>query len=293
MSEARVTVIISTMCEAARRVSLLRAIGSVRSQDVPGVVLLVVNGMRFDAELLEQLKADPGLRVEYRQEGSLPGAVRYGRSLVTTEFFSFLDDDDEYLPGALRTRIEPLLADATLDVVATNGYRGSGEQHIYLDKTDHINRDPLTAIIGRNWLASCGGLFRSTAIGVDYFDGKTKHFEWTLLAYRILFANRRVLFVDVPTFRVNDSPDSLSKSLEYQRASAAFYQHLLTLQPPARIRRALRRELSAAWHDLSEQYRRSGERARAWQCHWRSLIEPDGLRYLLYTRWLLLPSGNP
>lgn len=283
----RVAVIIPTLCDAGRRAGLLRAIDTVLTQDsVELETIILVNGDRYDPELLAQLRTDPRLRVVQQQVGSLPAALRNGRMEVTSDYFAFLDDDDEYLPGALRTRVAPMLHDADLDAVATNGYRGTGTES-YVEHPSQINRDPFGAMIRSNWLASCGGLFRSAAIHADYFDGKTKYFEWTLLAFRVLYAHHKVKFIDVPTYRVNDSPGSLSKSLEYQRASAGFIEYLMSMDPPRHIRRELQAKLAAAWHDLSDQFRKTGDRGAAWQCHLRSLIGRGGLKYLPYTRRLM------
>lgn len=287
MDRTHVTVIIPTLCDSARRAALSRAVESVLSQDGVAVTLvIIVNGTRYDPALLAQLHADPRLRVVYQEAGSLPAALRLGRTQVSSGFFAFLDDDDEYLPGALQTRVAPLLADPQLAVVATNGLRGASAAARYLDNTHAINDDPFAAMIRCNWLASCGGLYRSAAIHADYFDGTTKHFEWTLLAFRILMAGHKTLFVDVPTYRVFDSAGSLSKSLDYQRASVGFLEQLLSMQPPERIRRALRRKLSAAQHDLSSQFLHAKDRSNAWRYHLQSLTGPGAWRYLAYTRRL-------
>ncbi len=287
MDRARINVIIPTMGEAARRVSLTRAIESVLSQGGVAVELIVVvNGTRYDPALLAALRADARLQVIYQEEGSLPAALRLGRLHVTGEFFSFLDDDDEYLPDALQTRVAHLRADPELDVVATNGWRAAPGDEPYLDDPRDINTDPFAAMIRRNWLASCGGLYRSCAIHTDYFDGNTKHFEWTLLAFRILLAGHKTLFVDVPTYRVYDSPDSLSKSLAYQRAAVGFLEYLLSLQPPQRIHRALRRKLTVAHHDLSSQFLQEKDRGNAWRYHFKCLTGPGAWHYLAYTRRL-------
>lgn len=288
MDRAHVTVIIPTLCDSARQATLSRAIESVLSQDGVTVELIViVNGSRFDPGALDMRRADARFQVVYQEEGSLPAALRLGRTQTTGTYFAFLDDDDEYLPGALQARVAPFLLDPHLDVVATNGFHHTTTDSVYLDNTRLINADPFAAMIQRNWLASCGGLYRSSAIHADFFDGKTKFFEWTLLAFRILFAGHKVLFVDVPTFRVYDSQGSLSKSVEYQRAAAGFLEYLLTLHPPQRIRRALRRKLSAAQHDLSSQFLAAHDRANAWRYHLKSLTGPGAWRYLAYTRRLL------
>src|SRR4051794_10798550 len=107
---ASVSVIIPTTCEAHRCSSLQRAIASVQSQQGVAVkVIVVVNGARVDPSCYQQLQRMPGLKVSYRSEGSAPLAQHAGRLLVDTEYFAFLDDDDEYLAGALEARVQPML----------------------------------------------------------------------------------------------------------------------------------------------------------------------------------------
>ena len=152
-------------------------------------------------------------------EGSLPAALRHGRSLVDTPFFGFLDDDDEYLPDAIAIRLAAFASDAAIDAVATNGFTNiGGVDRVRHEHPDAAATDPLRALLRENWLASCGGLFRTDRVTVDFFDGVTRHYEWTVLGFK-LAASRRVLYVDKPTFRVYDSPGSLSKSRAMTRSA--------------------------------------------------------------------------
>lgn len=284
----RISVIIPTTCEARRWDSLKRAISSVTLQENVDVeVIVVVNGTRFDPGCYEELRNMPGLSVVYLEEGNLPRAVKYARSLVTTPFFAFLDDDDEYLPGALWRRLQPLLADETVGYVAANGYShvdGRDEQAV--TNVEAVQRDPLRALLRENWLASCGGLYRSSSVSSDYFDGKTRYLEWTLLAYK-LASSMRMVFVDEPTYRIHDSPDSLSKSEAFREAEIGVLNQILALELPADVKNGLRIKMGRAYHSLSNHYRRQGDLKRAWSCHLTSLRYPEGLRYVTYTRRLL------
>src|SRR5690348_6425889 len=106
----RISVIIPTTCETRRWASLRRAISTAASQEnVSTEVIVIVNGDRVDPECFKQLRGMHNLKVVIQKEGSLPLALRYGRSLVSSPFFCFLDDDDEYLPGGLWQRLQPML----------------------------------------------------------------------------------------------------------------------------------------------------------------------------------------
>src|SRR6187549_269028 len=98
---ATITIIIPTACEA-RRVSLLhRALDSVVAQEGVDVhPVVVVNGSRVDESLCASIVARPGVTVLRRDEGNVSAARRAGMRLVDGAYFGFLDDDDEFLPGA-------------------------------------------------------------------------------------------------------------------------------------------------------------------------------------------------
>ena len=117
---ATVEVLIPTLCSAERRASIERAIQSVLDQTACIVTpVIVINGSRFDAKLRQALERRPDIRVHYLEEPNLFAARRFARQSVTADFYCWLDDDDVYLPGAIKRRLEALLADASLDAVVS------------------------------------------------------------------------------------------------------------------------------------------------------------------------------
>lgn len=282
-----VTVIIPTTCEHTRGAVLCRAIGSVAGQLAgDGRVLVVANGPRVDEDVLQTVRAMPRVAVERLAEGSVARAQLCGRLAVRTPFFSFLDDDDEYLPGAIELRLAALQADSALDALVTNGYLRGGDADSRVVDDPMAATDPLRALLRTNWLASCAGLFRAATITPDYFDGQTRFFEWTLLAYR-LAVTRHVRFVDVPTYRIHASARSASKSRPYREALPVVLRAIARLELPADVRRAVRRKIGRAEHDLAASCLREGEWAQAARHHVRSVLAPGGLRFVLYSRKLL------
>lgn len=100
-------------------------------------------------------------------------------------------------------------------------------------------------------------------------------------------SGRKIIATDIPTFRIHDIPDSLSKSDGYLDVSVAVYERMLRQNPPQEIARLVRRRMAAAWHDQSSQSLKTGKRMKALKCHLRSLSLPGGLQYLFYSRKLL------
>lgn len=283
-----VSVIIPTTCERGRIECLKRAIASVRTQENVRVdVIIVVNGNRFDPASFEALKENKQVQVWYQTQGSAPLAQRLGRSKVASDFFAFLDDDDEYLPGALERRVQPLLADRDIDFVASNGLRMvNGNDRVAILHPEAIDADPLWALCKENWLASCGGLFRSSSVTVGYFDDPAPFLEWTYLAYK-LASSLKMHFLDIATFRIHDSPTSLSKSDAYRQAEAGVLMRILALDIPPRVRMLLRRKIGRTYHELSSHHAAIGRTRLAWRYHLMSLTLPGRWQYILYSRRLL------
>ena len=286
-----IAVIIATSCEAKREAAIWRAIDSALTQgDVTVELIVVVNGARFDRSLLDRLRSHPRLAVHYREEGSYPAAVAHGRTLVATEFFAYLDDDDEYLPGALRTRAAPMLEDPAIDFVATTGYlnSGAGDVIAYRPRAN-LEQEALKELLRANWMQPCGHLFRSSSVTLDYFDAKTKYYEWTLLAFKLAMT-RRLRFLDVPTYRKHDSPESLYKSPAVTEGAVAASELMMALDTSHQVRGRLIELRAGALHATSDSYRLSGDYWRAWRFHLRSLRHRAGWKHLAYTRYLLLPG---
>lgn len=285
-----VDAIIATTCELRRWDSLLHAIRSLQMQNEVAVnVHVVVNGNRFDLKCLDMLKAMTGVHTYYQAEGNLALALCLGRSLVRSEFFCFLDDDDEYLPGAMRTRLEPMLQDASVDFVASNGLRRIGDVDTLIydpASCERAHHTPLKALSTNNWLASCGGMFRTRTVEPHYFEANIKYFEWTVLAYR-LANDLRSAFVNHTTFRVNDTSHSMSKTSSKHEAELKALRSVLTLNLPDDVRYSVREKFGRAAHNEAEQARMSGDRRSAWRHHLASLVSPRGWRYLAYTRKLI------
>jgi hypothetical protein len=285
---ASITVIIPTLCSPERHQLLLRAIDSVRQQSgVSPIILVVANGNRVETDVFDRLLPDPAVRVVQITQANLPAAQRLGRMLVRTEAFSFLDDDDVLLPGALRVAVDALF-EGDADLVATNGFRHNSE--VVCRDPGRVNRDPIGALLAQNWLASCAGVFRSASIGPEFFDGETAYNEWTLLAFKIANSGRKIRFVDVPTYRISDTPFSAYKTESVERYQMTLrtlrylYEHC-----SIRHRSQVREHLICALHSFSDYQRARFRMADAWACHLRSLLM-GGWRHLPYTRHLVRQS---
>ena len=290
MTAFSTTVIIPTTCRSERAELLRDAIASAICA-APGEVdvLVAINGPHVDERLAAELRTRSELRVVRFVEGSSPNAIRQALTKVDVEFFAFLDDDDELLADGLLKRLEVLRGDPGADLVLSNGYRHcAGRDEPYLARLGEVSRDPLRALFIENWLPSCGALFRRSRIEPAMFNDFHPHAEWSWLAFRLAMAGKRIVTLNEATFRVRvDTPGSLSKSRRYRLSYVSLYERMLSKKPPADVRATLRRRLSQAHHDVSEQWLAEGAMWNSVLHHAKSLAIPSGWRFIGYSRHML------
>jgi len=286
---ADVSVIVPTRACRDRASSLMRAIDSVIHQTgARGVPIVVVNGPLGAPEVLTHLRRRTDIRLAVLEEASLPVALRTGRAMVDTPFFSVLDDDDELLPGALRTRLDAFVTEPVPDVVVTGGYlESAGRRRVEIEDFRRVEADPLRALFVQHWLRPCAGCFRTAAVPAAFFESIPPYREWTWLALRCAL-ELRIRFVAEPTFVYRtDTPGSLSKTSAYALAGPAALARMLALDLPADVRTILRTRLAGDLHSASVCELAAGHHAAAWRLHLRSLVQPSGWRYLPYARHLV------
>jgi len=290
-----VSVIIPTTCEARRADLLLRAVESVVAQRGAAIELLVVvNGHSYDEMLFQKLKADSRLQVIYLEQANYSAARYMGVRHVTSQYFCFLDDDDELLPDASQTRLDVFADEGEgVDVVITNGVEhSSGKDSLLLppDAAEKILSNPGTSFLEQNWFASCGPLFKTASIEPELFNFTIKYFEWTYLFFLLLSKGKRLRYHDEVTYRINkDNPFSVSKSIAYEKASAEFLPHLLGLPLDADLHERIRDKYVVALNTLSTLELAEGRPWRAWSSHIKCL-QNGGWRFFPFTRRLVFHS---
>jgi glycosyltransferase involved in cell wall biosynthesis len=286
-SSPLVSVIIPTLADRARATSLLRAITSIKSQDETETeVIVVVNGQRHDPILLSELQARSDIRVVRLMTASLVAALYKGRTETRTPFFSFLDDDDEYLPRSLANRVRSLQSNRDCIMAVSPGYREmAGKRTASAYNLTRAKDDPYGELAANNWMTSCGALFRSSLAPAETFAGIPPHHEWTYLAYKLL-ALGPFCVADEPAYVIHDTPDSLSKTSAYSEAHANVLREVLRLSLPPHAVHTVKERLSRAEHDLASSALARGLRGKAIGHHLRSLLLPGGLRHLTFTRHL-------
>lgn len=288
-----ISVIIPTTCEGSRSELLLRAISSIREQEgVLVEVLLICNGNRQDGQLMAYLERQDELRILRMQEGNVSKARYLGVCNVSSEFFCFLDDDDEFLPGCLQQRLRVMTHDLDCDVVVTNGFfhvLGTDLPIVSSDMALMINSDVCGTFLQQNWFASPASMFRTQRMKAELFDFAYRYFEWTYLFFLLVSLKKKLVFDNVITYRkYEDNPLSVSKSIEYALAYPDFLIEVQRLKLPKDLKGAIQRKYVNALNSQSNIYRGRGQWINAWKSHLACLAH-GGWQYLSYTRRLLFP----
>lgn len=286
-----VTVIIPTMASRERMPLLKRAVESIRvSSILPVQIITVVNGNRYDNGTCDWLKSQPDILFEYQEAPSAPKAVLRGRELVKSPFFSTLDDDDELLPGATDDRMKVITSQACVDIVLTNGFRNiDGIDSVLYGHLTTVIENPVKKLLECNWLSSCNALYRTESFAISYFSDSHAYGEWTWLAYKMAMDKKVICILDRPNFRINDTSDSLSKTVNYRNSYLSLFERMLDYGPSRDIAKLIKKKMGAACHSASAASLKNGDRIGALKYHLKSLAKPGGLRYLSYSRKLLLP----
>lgn len=289
MMNTQIEIIIPTTGTTERAKSLLKAIDSVLGQaEVNALPLIILNGTIFDDAIFESLQARKDIRFYYQEKGSLPDAIMMGRNQVESEYYGFLDDDDVLLKGTLALKLNEFKQYADTDVVVGNGYIGRfGPGKLMHDSLSlSCQEKPLLALLDSNWLASPGGLFKTTSVASDFFIDLPKYFEWSWVAFNLALDGKRIRFVDAPTFYVNDSDNSLSKDKENTQAFIDVTIRMLARSKGHSIHKNLKKRLGEAYHSAAHQANQGGALWQAWRFHFRSLNTFSNLKYLTFTRHL-------
>lgn len=287
MNTPTISVIIPTTCDARREDQLCRALQSVRTQGDNVELIVVVNGSRVSEYMYRGLCEQPVNNVIRLEEGNVSKARYAGLKASTGDYFCFLDDDDEFLPGALAHRLS--LFEDGVDCVVTNGWvRSTDDKRLVSPEVAAtVNDEPLNSFLVQNWFASAGSMFRKDAIDRTAFNIDHRYFEWTILFFKLHSQGVRFKYDDTVTYRVwQNTPDSASKSEAYQIANVNLLGTLLKTPQPENVQAVLRRKFQNALNMDSQMRLARGERFNAWISHLYCL-KSGGWRYLPFTRKLI------
>jgi glycosyltransferase involved in cell wall biosynthesis len=283
-------VIIPTVCSNDRANLLLNAISSIKEAcSASAKIIVAANGANVDTKLALELKNRADLNYVYFEEGSLPKTISLAVDLIDTEYFCFLDDDDEFLPNGLLCRMAILESNPEIDLVISNGYRCvSGIDSQCLQHLDTVSNDPLKALFDENWLPSCGALFRLSSVSGAYFKNYHAYAEWTWLAFKLALDKKYIYALNDLTFRIHgDTPGSLSKSFSFQKSYIELYRRMLAQKLPYKIRQIIKRRLSQSHHDISNKFLSDKKYMPALIHHLLSLRQPYGWRFFAYSRHII------
>lgn len=287
----RLSVIIATSARKEREKSILQAIKSIRAQkEVSCTIIIVANGRNCFPKILNRLRDMEGVELYYFPDKDFPTSLLIGRQKVRTPYFSFLDDDDEYISDTLKEIIFALEKDKNLDLVVGNGVRFiNNADRIRFPSIKKFKGNELKTLVspGGNWLASCAAIYRTSSIGEIYFTDFARYCEWTYLAFK-LSLEKNIGFTDVISYRIHDSQESLSKGLNYQIGQFEALKKIFKLTLPSSVKAKVLNKISDQAHSISGLKLNEGKLGESWHYHIISISSFSGLKYFFFTRKILI-----
>lgn len=287
-TEPTVTVVVPSRGAPTRVEEIGRAVASVNSQEgVSARACVVLNGQDSHPTVVADLRSRRDIDLIERAQPGLPGAIAAGLEAADSSFVSVLDDDDFLLPGALDRAASTMEKNPSLVGVVANGIvRENRGDSLSISDVASVRRDPLTALLERNWLLPGSWLARRADLPDSFTGPLPTGGECTTTAVRLVLAGPVEFLADPAVVWHADRADSIRRSRPPDGVELAVVRHILSLPLPRSARRGFRRRLGRALHTESDR-QRARNRSLAWRLHISSLRQPGGLHYLSYTRQLL------
>ena len=205
-----------------------RCIGSIYRQSYSTIELIVVDDGSTDNSKEKILAWNPRFlekRYELKyfyQENKGPGsAVNAGLKLISGEYISLLDADDEYLPKSVEERVQYLQKNEDVDVVRSNGWivRESDRFLFINDTAEKKRQDVFLALLRgetNNWAGSF--MVRSKALFRFYPDREIyqSRYGQNLQFLLPLLYGKKCGFIDKPHMNYIQIGNSLCRTDDEQ-----------------------------------------------------------------------------
>lgn len=212
MLRAEITCIIaafnseSTICET---------IESVLAQDIPCKIIVVDDGSIDRTSLLAQSFGDSVTVLSQHNSG--PAAARNaGVDIATTEWVSFLDSDDLWLPGHLTSWSALRSTDASIDLYYCGAVLIDKDSNIVGNQTGHVLvSSPFQDLLESNWVPTSGAIFKKeTFQAVGGFVPSQRHGEDWDLWLRIATVSEHWRRLPEDTIAYRQTNGSLSRNFD-------------------------------------------------------------------------------
>ena len=190
---------------------LSRAIESILAQDFSDWELIVLDdGSSDNTGDIVRLFADVDLRITYHfsENQGAAAARNLGASFTSEKYITFLDSDDEYLPGHLGKRAEILSAQPAIELLH-GGVEVIGNTMV-TDRFDHTKLIPISDCIVGGTFFIRRDLFKRLSGFADIPYGDDNDFYSRATEHGAFIKK-----VDFPTYRYyRTEPDSLCAIIE-------------------------------------------------------------------------------
>lgn len=268
---------------------ILEAIRSVISQEEVSVrCYLIMNGNRFDPDLRRHLERDLNLTLLHSKDPGLRFARKVFRENISSDFFCYLDDDDILLPGALHSRVVPMLENAEIDAVLTDGWVQSVDNTISpIENFMCFPEDIRLAALSAPIICADNHLFRTSSVDWSILNAGQSNLEWLLIGAQLVLA-RKVVRIDQKTFVYRQgSSEQMSQSISFMESYPVAWNKIMKMNLTKEMKKIAGPKLATAYSRLAMAKMEQGEILEAWRAYLSCISSRHGLRYLPMLRSLV------
>lgn len=216
---------ISVIIPAYNAVPYLKeCLGSLPSE---GVEIIVVDDGSVDGTADLVRESFPGVRLVCQENRGVSAARNAGIAVAQGKYVVFLDSDDRLLEDALG-RLSVALEAGSWDIVVMRSFGSDSEKYpwarLFVDGTECTRNEVIRSGYVRG--SVCGCAFRKGYLedaGLSFPEGVPLSEDLVFFS-ACLAAGGRILFKDIPFYRVTERPGSASRQLDpgyLRRASLA------------------------------------------------------------------------
>jgi glycosyltransferase involved in cell wall biosynthesis len=270
-------------------------IRSVLLQGYPALEYIVVDGGSDDGSAEIIRRYEPWLAYWVSEpDGGQSDAINKGWRRARGEIVAWLNSDDVYCPGAMRTAVEYLVANADVDLVYGD-CNCIGPQGEFLGVKKGWKFDLKRQLSGRNLVLQPSSFFRRSTLNLagELDVGLRYMMDYDLWARMLLKGcSFRHIPVALTNYRIHDTAKSFAERLPLALETKHVLDRIYRDDAPLFVRRWCGRAYSTYHRSVGESHYRLGQMAEARREFWRAircqplrLTTPVVLAYLVDT-WL-------
>jgi glycosyltransferase involved in cell wall biosynthesis len=254
---------------------LEETIRSVLLQNYPGLEYIIIDGGSTDGsvEILQRYADHLTYWVSEKDQGQAD-AINKGWQRATGEILSWINSDDTYCPGALKSALAYFVDNPIIDMIYGDCYC-IDEESTMLGELRSWQFDLRRQLTGRNLIHQSSTFYYRSVI--EQLDGLDPSFHYVMdydLWVRMLLAGFQLKHIPYifSNYRLHGSAKTVADRLPMRReVKKILYKIYDSKDTPRNILKWRRRAFSTYYRSIGDAYYLAGQNTDARKAYWRAL----------------------